>query len=66
MSDALDTPCALVIFGATGNLACQKLLPALFHLEQAGRLPDHLSIIAFSRRDWGDDEWRTHLREVLR
>ncbi len=66
MSDALDTPCALVIFGATGNLASLKLLPALFHLEQAGRLPDHLSIIAFSRREWGDAEWRVHLLEVLR
>jgi glucose-6-phosphate 1-dehydrogenase len=66
MSGAPDTPCALVIFGATGNLASLKLLPALFHLEQAGRLPDHLSIIAFSRRPWSDSEWRAHLREVLR
>lgn len=59
------TPCALVIFGATGNLATLKLIPALFHLERAGRLPEHLSLIAFSRREWGDSEWRAHLREVL-
>jgi glucose-6-phosphate 1-dehydrogenase len=59
------TPCAFVIFGATGNLATLKLIPALFHLEQAGRLPEHLSLIAFSRREWGDTEWRSHLREVL-
>jgi glucose-6-phosphate 1-dehydrogenase len=64
MSD--DTPCALVIFGATGNLASLKLIPALFHLERAGRLPEHLSLIAFSRREWNDAEWRAHLREVLR
>jgi glucose-6-phosphate 1-dehydrogenase len=64
MSD--DTPCALVIFGATGNLPTLKLLPALFHLERAGRLPEHLSLIAFSRRTWTDSEWRAHLREVLR
>lgn len=64
MSD--DTPCALVIFGATGNLATLKLLPALFHLERAGRLPEHLSLIAFSRREWSDAEWRAHLRQVLR
>ncbi len=31
-------PCNFVIFGATGNLASTKLLPALFRLEQAGRL----------------------------
>ncbi len=61
-----DTPCALVIFGATGNLASLKLLPSLFHLEQAGRLPDHLSLIAFSRRPMSDADWRAHLRTVLR
>ena len=31
--------CSLIIFGATGNLAQLKLLPALFHLEVAGLLP---------------------------
>jgi glucose-6-phosphate 1-dehydrogenase len=65
MSEPQESPCALVIFGATGNLASTKLLPALFHLEQAGRLPEHLSIVAFSRREWSDTEWRAHLREVL-
>jgi len=58
-------PCTFVIFGATGNLATNKLLPALYHLEAAARLSESLNIVAFSRRPWSDDEWRAHMREVL-
>ncbi|MCG6862567.1 MAG: hypothetical protein LJE70_15010, partial [Chromatiaceae bacterium] len=29
----MTDPCSLVIFGSTGNLAGNKLLPALYHLE---------------------------------
>jgi len=58
-------PCTFVIFGATGNLASNKLLPALYHLEAAARLAESLSIVAFARRPWSDDEWRAHMREVL-
>jgi glucose-6-phosphate 1-dehydrogenase len=32
-------PCALVIFGATGDLTKRKLLPALYNLELEGPLP---------------------------
>jgi glucose-6-phosphate 1-dehydrogenase len=60
-----NLPCSFVIFGATGNLASNKLLPALYHLEAAARLAENLSIIAFSRRDWSTEAWREHMREVL-
>ncbi|MCC6161438.1 MAG: glucose-6-phosphate dehydrogenase, partial [Nitrosomonas sp.] len=61
-----NLPCSFVIFGATGDLASNKLLPALFDLENAGRLAENLSIIAFSRREWTTDEWLEHLREILK
>lgn len=61
-----DLPCTFVIFGATGNLASNKLLPALYHLEAAARLAESLTIIAFSRRDWTTEDWRAHMREVLK
>ena len=35
-----NLPCSFVIFGATGNLASNKLLPALYHLEVAARLAE--------------------------
>ncbi|MFP5419813.1 MAG: glucose-6-phosphate dehydrogenase, partial [Gammaproteobacteria bacterium] len=67
MNDDIDVmlPCTFVIFGATGNLSTNKLLPALYHLEAAARLSESLSIIAFARREWSDDDWRKHMREVL-
>ncbi len=58
-------PCAFVIFGAVGHLATTKLLPALYHLEAAERLGDALGIVAFARRDWDTERWRSHLHAVL-
>jgi len=40
----------LVIFGITGDLAQRKLLPALFHLAEAGMLPDTFHVAGISRR----------------
>jgi len=59
-------PCYFVIFGATGNLATRKLLPALCQLDDAGRLHDDLRFIAFARRDWQHEDWLAHLDQVLR
>ncbi|AOU97353.1 glucose-6-phosphate dehydrogenase [Acidihalobacter yilgarnensis] len=63
-------PCTFVIFGATGNLAENKLLPALYHLDRAGRLPEGLNVIGIGRRDWDDAHWRgevvTSLRQRVR
>ncbi|MEW6612994.1 glucose-6-phosphate dehydrogenase [Thermithiobacillus tepidarius DSM 3134] len=61
----IEGACHFVVFGATGNLASNKLLPALYHLEQAERLPDDLTFFAFARRDWNNDAWNAHMREVL-
>lgn len=58
-------PCTFVIFGATGNLAVNKLLPALYHLEQAGRLPREMAIVGFGRRDWSHEHWRKEVATIL-
>lgn len=60
----LDT-CTCVIFGATGNLSQVKLLPALYHLEEAGKLPDEMAILAIGRRDWTDEQWHQWVGEQL-
>ena len=57
--------CTFVIFGATGNLSQVKLLPALYHLDVAGRLPPGLKIVGFGRSDWDDETWRGQVREWL-
>lgn len=58
--------CTFVIFGATGNLSQNKLLPALYHLEQARRLPPGLAIMGFGRREWSDEQWRSEVVELLK
>ena len=57
--------CTYVIFGATGNLSRIKLMPALYHLDAAGELPDGVKIVGFGRRDWSDDEWRQQVTTWL-
>lgn len=64
MSD--PPPCTFVIFGSTGHLAVTKLLPALYHLEAAGRLPERMSILGFGRRDWDSASWRDEVASGLR
>jgi glucose-6-phosphate 1-dehydrogenase len=61
-----QTPCSFVIFGATGNLSQIKLLPALYHLERAQRLPGDMSLFAFGRRPFSNDEWRTFVEDALK
>ncbi|NEX21909.1 glucose-6-phosphate dehydrogenase [Thiorhodococcus mannitoliphagus] len=61
----MTEPCTLLIFGATGNLATHKLLPALYHIEAAGRLDSGSRILGFGRRDWSDAHWQDRVRDAL-
>ena len=51
---------ALVLFGATGDLAKRKLFPALYQL--AARRRVELPVVAVSRSAWSDEELRKFLR----
>lgn len=55
----------LVILGATGDLARRKLLPALYQLEAAGRLPDDLRVIGVARRAVAPQVFLEQARESL-
>ncbi len=59
-------PCYFVIFGSTGDLSMRKLLPALYHLEVAGRFNEDLRFIAFARRQWDRGEWLSHMYQALK
>src|ERR687897_2920 len=50
-------PCALVVFGITGDLARKKLLPAVYDLANRGLLPTNFALLGFARRDWGDEDF---------
>ena len=59
-------PCQFVIFGATGDLSVNKLLPALYYLNKANRLPDNMAIVSVSRRDWDTEQWQAFMLERVR
>lgn len=63
---ALPEPCALVIFGATGDLTHRKLVPALYNLAADGALPPAISVVGFARRDKTDETFRGELEEAAR
>ena len=50
-------PCALVVFGITGDLATKKLLPAVYDLANRGLLPTNFALLGFARRDWEDQDF---------
>lgn len=58
-------PCALVIFGATGDLTKRKLLPALYNLAHEGQLPAGFGIVAFARRPKSSEEFRAEMRAAV-
>ncbi len=58
-------PCTYVIFGATGNLSRIKLMPALYHLDVANRLPEGTRILAIGRRPWDQQKWLAEVREMV-
>jgi glucose-6-phosphate 1-dehydrogenase len=51
-------PTALVIFGATGDLAHRKLLPALYNLAHEGSLPERFELIGIARSEHSDEDFR--------
>jgi len=61
----MNEPCTYIIFGATGNLSRLKLMPALYHLEAEGRLPEGTMIIAVGRREMDNQGWLDELRDML-
>jgi glucose-6-phosphate 1-dehydrogenase len=58
-------PCAIVIFGASGDLTHRKLIPALFDLYQAGLLSKNFAVVGFSRSALSNDDFRRTAREGI-
>ena len=65
-SRAMPQPCAVVIFGATGDLTHRKLVPALYNLAADGALPPAVSVVGFARREKSDEVFRKELEEAAR
>jgi glucose-6-phosphate 1-dehydrogenase len=59
-------PTTLVIFGATGDLAKRKLLPALYNLAHEGALPERFNLIGCARSEMSDDDYRKIAADSIR
>ncbi|MGB8650981.1 MAG: glucose-6-phosphate dehydrogenase, partial [Mycobacteriales bacterium] len=59
-------PCALVVFGVTGDLARKKLIPAVYDLANRGLLPPGFVLLGFARRDWGHGDFEQVAKEAAR
>jgi glucose-6-phosphate 1-dehydrogenase len=57
-------PCAIVVFGVTGDLAARKLVPALYALHVRGALHEGSVLVGFARSDLDDDGLRRRLAEA--
>jgi glucose-6-phosphate 1-dehydrogenase len=58
-------PTTLVIFGASGDLAKRKLLPAIYNLAHEGALPERFNLVGCARSEWSDDEFREVARDSI-
>ena len=59
-------PTTLVIFGATGDLAKRKLLPALYNLAHEGALPERFNLVGVSRSDHAHEEFRSQAHDAIK
>ena len=58
-------PTALVVFGATGDLAKRKLLPAIYNLAHEGALPERFYLVGVSRGEMSHEQYRELAVEAI-
>src|SRR5260221_13779953 len=57
--------CVMVIFGASGDLAKRKLIPALYNLARDKLLSPQFAVVGFATRDYTTETFRGHLDEAM-
>ncbi|MGH6882661.1 MAG: glucose-6-phosphate dehydrogenase, partial [Hypericibacter sp.] len=62
----LADPCAMVIFGATGDLTNRLVMPALYNLARTQVLPENFALIGVARAEGTAESWRDHLYGLLK
>src|SRR5436305_1826007 len=58
-------PCAMVIFGAAGDLTKRLLVPALYELVRAKRLPQQFQLVGVATRAQTTADWRQNLGDMM-
>jgi glucose-6-phosphate 1-dehydrogenase len=60
-----DESCALIIFGASGDLTRRKLVPALWSMFQGRVLPEPFAVVGVGRTPMDNDQFRTLMRQAI-
>jgi glucose-6-phosphate 1-dehydrogenase len=60
--ERVPDPCAFVLFGATGDLAHRKVIPAIYQLWRTNLLPAEFSLVAVARRPYTNEAFAAELR----
>ncbi len=63
--ERVPDPAVVVLFGATGDLAHRKVIPALYQLWRTNLLPHEFILLAIGRRPYDDDTFRLEIRASL-
>ena len=63
VEDRTGDACALVIFGASGDLTRRKLMPAIYNLGLSRSLPSGFAVVGVARRDKTNDQFRAEMKE---
>src|SRR2546427_11893917 len=64
-ADSAPEPCAVVIFGASGDLAHRKLGPALYNLAVGAHLPAAFGIVGVSKSAYSHEEFAQGMLEAV-
>src|SRR6478609_5793512 len=59
-------PCAMVVFGASGDMVKRLLIPALYNLSRTKVLPEKFALIGVDLAEGTAESWRNHLYDTLK
>jgi glucose-6-phosphate 1-dehydrogenase len=65
VEDRASDACAVVIFGASGDLTRRKLMPALYNLAVSRSLPSGFAVVGVARREKPSDQFRAEMKEAV-
>src|ERR1700690_42796 len=63
--ERVPDPCSFVLFGATGDLAHRKVIPAIYQLWRTNLLPAEFSLVAVARRPYTNESFAAEIRASL-
>jgi glucose-6-phosphate 1-dehydrogenase len=64
-AESPPAPCAVVVFGASGDLAKRKLIPALYNLAASGHLTASFGLVGVSKSEFSHAQYQKDMRDAV-